>query len=41
MREFLKINDRFEIEKEIENKLCITVAPNGYLKYVKRRMKNE
>jgi cephalosporin hydroxylase len=33
--EFLKINDRFEIDKEIENKLLITVAPDGYLKCVK------
>jgi cephalosporin hydroxylase len=33
--EFLKTNDRFEIDKEIENKLLITVAPGGYLKCVK------
>jgi len=33
--EFLKTNDRFEIDKEIENKLLITVAPDGYLKCVK------
>ena len=33
--EFLKTNDRFEVDKEIENKLLITVAPNGYLKCVK------
>ncbi|MBT9138990.1 MAG: Rhamnosyl O-methyltransferase [Syntrophomonadaceae bacterium] len=33
--EFLKINDRFEIDKEIENKLLITVAPDGYLKCIK------
>jgi len=30
--EFLKTNDRFEIDKEMENKLLITVAPDGYLK---------
>ena len=30
--EFLKTTDRFEIDKEIENKLLITVAPDGYLK---------
>ena len=30
--EFLKTNNRFEIDKEIENKLLITVAPDGYLK---------
>jgi len=33
--EFLKTNDRFVIDKEIENKLLITVAPDGYLKCVK------
>jgi cephalosporin hydroxylase len=33
--EFLKTTDRFEIDKEIENKLLITVAPDGYLKCVK------
>lgn len=34
VREFLKNNDRFEIDKEIENKLLITVAPDGYLKRI-------
>ena len=33
--EFLKNNDRFEIDKDIENKLLITVAPDGYLKCIK------
>ena len=33
--EFLKNNKRFEIDKMIENKLLITVAPDGYLKCVK------
>ena len=33
--EFLKTNDRFEIDKEIENKLLITVASDGYLKRVR------
>ena len=33
--EFLKTNDRFEIDKDIENKLLITVAPDGYLRCVK------
>jgi cephalosporin hydroxylase len=33
--EFLKTNDRFEIDKEIENKLLITVAPDGFLRRVK------
>ncbi|MBT9138966.1 MAG: Rhamnosyl O-methyltransferase [Syntrophomonadaceae bacterium] len=35
VREFLKTNNRFEIDKEIENKLIITVAPDGYLKCIK------
>jgi len=33
--EFLKENDNFEIDKDIENKLLITVAPDGYLKRIK------
>jgi len=33
--EFLKTNDRFEIDKDIENKLLITVAPDGYLLCIK------
>ena len=33
--EFLKTNDRFAIDKEVENKLLITVAPDGYLKCIK------
>jgi len=33
--EFLKANDCFEIDREIENKLLITVAPDGYLKRIK------
>jgi len=35
VREFLKEQDKFEIDKSIENKLLITVAPDGYLKRVK------
>jgi cephalosporin hydroxylase len=35
VREFLKSNDRFVIDKEIENKLLITVAPDGYLRCIK------
>jgi cephalosporin hydroxylase len=35
VREFLKKNNRFIIDKEIENKLLITVAPDGYLKCIK------
>ena len=30
--EFLKENDEFMIDKDIENKILITVAPDGYLK---------
>jgi cephalosporin hydroxylase len=32
---FLKSNDRFEIDTDIENKLLITTAPSGYLRCVK------
>jgi cephalosporin hydroxylase len=32
--EFLKTNKRFEIDKNMEAKLLITVAPDGYLKCV-------
>jgi cephalosporin hydroxylase len=33
--EYLKSTDRFVIDKEIEQKLMITVAPDGYLRCVK------
>ncbi len=33
--EFLKHNKQFKIDKEIENKLIISVAPSGYLKKIK------
>jgi cephalosporin hydroxylase len=33
--EFLKTTDRFEIDKKLESKLLITVAPDGYLKCIK------
>lgn len=33
--EFLKHNDRFEVDKSIENKLLMTAAPDGYLKCLK------
>lgn len=33
--EFLKTNDRFQIDEKIHNKLLITVAPDGYLKCIK------
>ena len=35
VREFLKTNDRFVIDREIENKLLITSAPDGYLRCVR------
>lgn len=35
VQEFLKTNNRFKVDKEIENKLAISVAPNGYLRCVK------
>ncbi len=33
--EFLKTNDRFAIDQRIQDKLLITVAPDGYLKCLK------
>ena len=33
--EFLKSNDSFQIDATIQNKLLITVAPDGYLKRIK------
>ena len=33
--EFLKTNNRFEVDREIESKLLITVAPQGYLRCIK------
>ena len=33
--EFLETTDRFEIDRNIEHKILITVAPNGYLKCTK------
>jgi cephalosporin hydroxylase len=35
VREYLKAHAEFEIDKSIQNKLLITVAPDGYLKKVK------
>ena len=35
VREFLKKNNHFEVDEEIENKLLITSAPSGYLKCVR------
>lgn len=35
VHEYLKSNSNFEIDKSIQNKLLITVAPDGYLKRIK------
>jgi len=35
VQEFLKTNKRFRVDKDIQNKLLISVAPNGYLRCVK------
>ncbi|MBC8113738.1 MAG: cephalosporin hydroxylase family protein [Candidatus Saccharimonas sp.] len=35
VHEFLQQTDRFEIDKDLDSKLLITVAPDGYLKCVK------
>ncbi len=35
VNEFLKKNDRFKVDKKIEDKLLVTVAPSGYLKCIK------
>lgn len=35
VREFLRSNKRFVVDKEIESKLLITVAPEGYLKCIR------
>ena len=35
IRKFLETNDRFKLDKKIENKLLITAASGGYLKCIK------
>jgi len=35
VREFLRTNDRFEVDRQLEAKLLITVAPGGYLRCIK------
>jgi cephalosporin hydroxylase len=35
VHEFLKRTDRFSIDKDLENKLLLTVAPDGYLRCLK------
>jgi len=37
VKEFLKTNDRFQIDRTIERKLLFTAAPMGYLKCVKNK----
>jgi cephalosporin hydroxylase len=32
--EFLKSNNNFQIDKSIDNKILISVAPDGYLKKI-------
>jgi len=32
VRQFLKSHPEFEVDRDIQNKLVITVAPDGYLK---------
>ena len=34
VHEWLKIHPEFEIDKDIDNKLLISVAPDGYLKRI-------
>ncbi len=36
VKKFLQTNKRFKIDKEVENKLLITAAPDGYLKCIKK-----
>lgn len=35
VREFLSKNDRFEIDREVDAKLLVSVAPEGYLKCIR------
>ena len=35
VREFLRTNDRFEVDRDLESKLQITAAPGGYLRCIK------
>ena len=35
VKEFLKENKRFKIDKDIEDKLLITSCPSGHLKCIK------
>jgi cephalosporin hydroxylase len=35
VQEFLRSTDRFEIDRDIENKLLLTACPGGYLQCIK------
>jgi cephalosporin hydroxylase len=35
VKEFLQNNDHFIVDKAIDNKILISVAPSGYLKRIK------
>ena len=35
VQQFLKENDNFVVDEQIDNKLLISVAPQGYLKRIK------
>jgi cephalosporin hydroxylase len=35
VHEFLRTNDRFVIDRGLDRKLLLTVAPDGYLRCVK------
>jgi cephalosporin hydroxylase len=35
VREFLRENDRFKIDQELEDRLLLTAAPAGYLQCLK------
>lgn len=35
VREFLRENDRFEVDREMQDKLLITAAPSGYLRCIR------
>jgi len=37
VHQFLREDSRFEIDRELENTLLITVAPDGYLRCIKNR----
>jgi cephalosporin hydroxylase len=35
VQEFLRSTDRFEVDRDIENKLLLTACPGGYLQCLK------